>query len=58
MNKSREDLILFRLQKAAESLELAKFSISREFWNAAASELYYTCFYFVLALFAKYDIST
>ncbi|MEJ0102218.1 MAG: HEPN domain-containing protein [Bacteroidota bacterium] len=58
MNKSKEDLILFRLQKAAESIELARFSISRKFWNAAASELYYTCFYNVLALFAKYDINT
>ena len=58
MNKSKEELILFRLQKAAESLELANFSISKKFWNAAASELYYASFYFVLALFAKYEIST
>jgi uncharacterized protein (UPF0332 family) len=58
MNKNKEDLIAYRLQKALESLEMAKFSVSKEYWNATASELYYTCFYFVLALFAKYEINT
>ena len=58
MSKTKEDLIAFRLGKAAECLELARFSISKGYWNAAAGELYYTCFYYVLALFAKHDISS
>lgn len=58
MNKTKEDLIVFRLEKAVESFELAMFSVSKQYWNAAASELYYTCFYYVLALFAKYEINT
>ena len=58
MNKTKEDLIAFRLGKAVESLELARFSVSKDYWNATASGLYYTCFYYVLALFAKHDINS
>ena len=58
MNKTKEDLIQYRLQMANESFELAKFSVTKKYWNATASELYYTCFYLVLALFAKYEINT
>ena len=58
MNRTKEDLIEYRLQKANKTFEIAKFSISKKYWNAAASELYYTCFYLVLALFAKNDLNT
>ena len=58
MSKTKEDLIQHRLEKADEALELAKFSISKKYWGPAASELYYTCFYLVLALFAKNEINT
>lgn len=44
MSKTKEDLIEYRLQKANESLDLAKFSVIKKYWGAAASELYYTCF--------------
>ena len=57
MNRTKEDLIQYRLQKANETFDRAKFSISKKYWNAAASELYYTCFYLVLALFAKNDLN-
>jgi uncharacterized protein (UPF0332 family) len=58
MSKTKKDLITFRLGKADECLDLARFSISKGYWNAAAGELYYTCFYYVLALFAKHDINS
>jgi uncharacterized protein (UPF0332 family) len=58
MSKTKEDLIQYRLTKANEALELAKFSISKKYWSSAASELYYTSFYLVLALFAKNDINS
>ena len=54
--KTRSDLIAFRLGRAAEAFELAKISVSKGYWNSVASELYYTCFYTITALFAKYDI--
>ena len=56
MSKTKEDLINFRMNKGAEAFELAGFSLSKSFWSSAASELYYTCFYYVQAVFAKYDI--
>ncbi len=30
----------------------------RGYWNSVAGELYYTCFYYVLALFAKHEINS
>lgn len=58
MSKTKDDLIQFRLEKAEEALETAKFAIGREFWSTAASELYYACYYLVTALFAKYELDT
>ena len=58
MNKTKEDLIVFRLQKATKAFALAKYSVSKKYWDEAASELYYTCFYLVLALFAKNNVNS
>lgn len=57
MNDQNE-LIQFRLERAEEAFDVAKFSVQKKYWNTAASKLYYTCFYTVLALFAKYNIQS
>ena len=58
MNKDLNTLAEFRLTKANESFQLAKLAIENDFWSSAASELYYTCFYCLTALFAKNGIRT
>lgn len=58
MSNSKRDLINFRMNRAKEAFDLASISISKKYWNSAASELYYTCYYLVSALFAKDDIKT
>lgn len=56
MSDPKSDLIAFRLSKADESYDMANIASSNGYWRTAVSELYYTCFYLVVALFAKYDI--
>ncbi len=58
MSKTKEDLIKFRLERAEETLDVAKNSIQKNYFNSAASNLYYTCFYLVKALFAQNDIKS
>ena len=45
-----------RISKSEESLKMAEFAILNRYWNSAASELYYTCFYLITALFEKHGI--
>ena len=54
----QQALIEFRLGRAEEAFDLAKISVQKKYWNSAASELYYTCFYLILALFAKHNIQS
>lgn len=49
-------LIAYRLERADEAFNLAQLAIEKKYWNSAASELYYACFYSILALFAKDNI--
>ena len=58
MRDIKQELIDFRLARAAESFKMASLAMEQKYWNAAASELYYTCYYLVIALFAKNDIKT
>lgn len=58
MSNVRQELIDFRLARAAESFKMASLAANQKYWNAVASELYYTCYYLVIALFAKNDIKT
>ena len=57
MNEQK-DLVLFRLGRADEALDLAIVSVEKKYWNSAASELYYTCFYLINALFANHNIQS
>ncbi|MBC8486048.1 MAG: HEPN domain-containing protein [Bacteroidetes bacterium] len=54
---NKEDYINYRLIKAKESLESAKYLTKGKFWNASINRLYYSCFYVINALLLKNDIS-
>jgi uncharacterized protein (UPF0332 family) len=58
MSNVKKDLVDFRLARATESFKMASLAVEQKYWNAVASELYYTCYYLVIALFAKNDIKT
>lgn len=58
MTEDMNEIIAFRLSRADEAMDLAEISIAKQYWNSAASRLYYTCFYLIKALFAKYNIET
>ena len=57
MNYRKEDLIRYRLEKSATTLSEAKSLAQSEFWGGCANRLYYSCFYCVIALLAKDDVS-
>jgi uncharacterized protein (UPF0332 family) len=57
MSYNKEDLIKYRLEKSAITFEEAKSLFESGFWNGAANRLYYSCFYSVIALLIKDDIS-
>ena len=57
MSYQKEDLIKYRIEKALTTLKEAKSLAEKGFWGGAANRLYYSCFYAVIALLAKDDIS-
>jgi len=57
MSYEKDDLINYRLKKAHTTLDEAKLLIEQGYLNGPANRLYYSCFYAVIALFAKEDIS-
>ena len=56
MKFSKEDLIKYRFEKAYETFEEAKLLAENNYWNAAASKLYYSCFYMINSLLVKNNI--
>jgi uncharacterized protein (UPF0332 family) len=58
MIEPKQELINFRLNRADEAFDMATLGAGKKYWNSVASELYYTCYYLVIALFAKNDIKT
>jgi uncharacterized protein (UPF0332 family) len=58
MSDIKQELVQYRLDRSKKSLDIADAAITKKYWNIAASDLYYTCFYLVIALFAKNDIKT
>lgn len=56
--ESRKALILYRIQRAGETLKEAEVMIRESFYNAAINRMYYACYYAVVALLLKYDIQT
>lgn len=47
---SREDLIMYRLQRSKETIEEVKKLLEMKFYSTALNRVYYACFYGVLAL--------
>lgn len=57
-DKSRSDLVAYRLQRCKETLREVDYLIDGEFYNAAVSRLYYACYYAVVALLVDNHIET
>lgn len=58
MKRSKGDYIRYRFERAIQTLEDAKYLADSERWNSVVNRLYYACFYAVLALFSKKEISS
>jgi len=58
MNYTTEEYIAFRMEKAWATFKDAKTLATVQSWNSAVNRLYYSCFYALLALFAKYNINS
>lgn len=57
MSFEKVDLIKYRLKKAHTTLKEAKSLIQQGYFYGAANRLYYSCFYAVIALLAKNNMS-
>ena len=53
-----DDLIIYRINRAFETIKEAESMIENEFWNASINRIYYACFYAVSGLLLKSDIDT
>lgn len=58
MEVSKEEYIKYRLDRAWKTFEDAKSLAGFKSWNSSMNRLYYSCFYAVLALFAKNNIQS
>lgn len=54
----RSEYIKYRLEKAAETLEVAHLLIENKKWNSAINRLYYAVYYAIGALLVKAEIDT
>lgn len=55
--KSIDALVVYRLERANETLLEAQILIENNFFNAAVNRIYYACYYAVIALLVKNRIS-
>lgn len=53
MTQGSKDLILYRLERARETIEEARILANAARWNACVNRLYYACFYAVSTLLVK-----
>lgn len=51
--QSRKELVVYRLDRANETMQEARLLARENFYNAAVNRLYYSCFYAVQALLLK-----
>ena len=58
MSSDLDDLILYRLSRARETLEEARILADAKHWNACVNRLYYACFYAVMALLIQNKLTT
>jgi uncharacterized protein len=52
------DLIQYRCDRAKEAFDEAVILADSNHWNACVNRLYYACFYAVLALLSKHNLSS
>ena len=57
-DKSRADLVAYRIQRAHETLCEVDYLLQGGFYNAAVSRLYYACYYIVVALLVANKLET
>ena len=55
---TKEEYIQYRIGKAWSTFTDARTLADAQSWNSSVNRLYYACFYAVLALFSKHDISS
>jgi len=55
---NQDKYIRYRFRRAEESFDDAVIMIENKKWNSAVNRLYYSCFYAVIALLLKSDLST
>jgi len=55
---NQDKYIRYRFRRAKESFDDAVIMIENKKWNSAVNRLYYSCFYAVIALLLKSDLST
>ena len=56
--ETRKDVVLFRINRAKETYLEAILLYENQKLNTAVNRLYYACFYAVIALLVKHEIST
>lgn len=57
-DSSRDALVLYRMERAHETLREVDYLLKGEFFNAAVSRLYYACYYIVVALLVANGLET
>lgn len=55
--QSRKELVVYRLDRADETMQEASLMAKEGHYNAAVNRLYYACFYAVQALLLKNQIA-
>lgn len=58
MMESPGDLVLYRLQRARQTLEDARLLANASRWNPCVNRLYYACFYAISALLLQDGLSS
>ena len=54
--QERFDLMIYRMQRAHDTMKEALVMSRESFYNAAVNRLYYACYYAAIALLIKYEI--
>ena len=54
----RSEYVQYRLEKAAETYEVAELLVNNEKWNSAINRLYYAAYYAISALLIKEQLIT
>lgn len=54
-NDERDAIVIFRIQKAINTLKEAEDICSLNYWNTVVNRLYYSCFYLTSALLIKHN---